>query len=49
MKLHIKSKKKDMINKLGYNIDEDIKKEMMDLIKRRCYAKKEKKQKKIRQ
>ena len=49
MKLHIKSKKKDMINKLGYNMDEDIKKEMMDLIKRRCYAKKEKKQKKIRQ
>ena len=32
-----------MINKLGYNMDEDIKKEMMDLIKRRCYAKKEKK------
>ena len=38
-----------MINKLGYNMDEDIKKEMMDLIKRRGYAKKEKKQKKIRQ
>lgn len=36
--------KKDMINKLGlcYNTDEDIKKEMIDLTERRCYAKKEK-------
>ena len=39
-----KIEKKEMINKLGlcYNTDEDIKKEMIDLTERRCYAKKEK-------
>ena len=36
--------KKDVIDKLGlcYHMDEDIKKDMIDLIEQRCYAKKEK-------
>ena len=44
MKLDIKAKKKEMINKLGlcYNTDEHIKNEMIDLTEWRCYAKKEK-------